>query len=83
MALAEGDWQRAIAIHAFAPVLLVGLVLIIAGAILPPAYKLQLQKQIERLEQRMGITLLLISLFMVYWLVRIIFFNKELYRLVM
>jgi hypothetical protein len=83
IALAEGNWHQAIAIHAFAPVVAIGLLLIICGAMLPKVNKIKLQKKIDWIEQRTRISLVLSSLLMIYWLIRIIFFNKELFALVM
>jgi Protein of unknown function (DUF2752) len=82
-AFVQGDWQQAIAIHAFAPVVMVGLVLVIGGALLPEPQKIQIKRHLDGWEQQTRITVLLISLFLIYWLIRIIFFNKQLYRLVM
>jgi Protein of unknown function (DUF2752) len=83
LALLQGDWSRAIAIHAFAPLALLTLIFIAAGAILPQRQKSRLSIWTAQLEKRTGISLVLTLLLIIYWLIRLIFFNHQLYLLVM
>jgi lysylphosphatidylglycerol synthetase-like protein (DUF2156 family) len=83
IALVKGDWYGAMEIHAFAPFTLLTMTFIAAGAILPKRQQVQLSYLIAHAEKRTGISLILTLLFVTYWLIRLIFFNHQLYSLVM
>jgi hypothetical protein len=83
LALVQGHWATAITIHAVAPIAWVIVLLIGLGAILPIRLRRLVGTQLARVEQRTGLTLVLLLLLMVYWLVRLIFFKELLYSLVM
>lgn len=70
-------------IHAFAPLVLLTMALIAAAALLPHRQKCRLSIWVAQVEKRTGISLVLTLLFVIYWLVRLIFFNRQLYALVM
>lgn len=71
VALADGDVQRAIVLHAFAPLALLALVLIACAGILPERYRLILSAAVARVEQRTGVMPLLLVVLLVYWAVRL------------
>jgi hypothetical protein len=78
-ALALGDWSRAMAIHAFAPVVAVVLCCILVAAFLPDSPRAKLTQPLLQLEQRTGITLIVGGTLVLYWLIRIVFFQQQLY----
>lgn len=82
-ALAIGNWQQAIALHAFAPLVALMLGVIGLAAVLPNPGRLRLINHIERWEQRTKLVWLMGGGFLIYWFIRLIFFNQQLYRLVM
>jgi hypothetical protein len=83
LALIRGDWLTAITIHAFAPMAWVIVFLIGLGAILPTHVRRMVGNRLAQVEQRTGLTLVLLLFMMVYWLVRLIFFKESFYALVM
>jgi lysylphosphatidylglycerol synthetase-like protein (DUF2156 family) len=82
-ALVKGDWSGAMAIHAFAPFALLTMAFIAAAALLPHRQTSRLSIWVAQVEKRTGISLILTLLFVTYWLIRLIFFNHQLYLLVM
>jgi hypothetical protein len=81
-ALVSGHVEQAIAIHAFAPVAL-GVLLLISYTVLGRrSQKNQIIQQVRRLEKT-GISTLLAGAFILYWLIRLLFFREALYDLVM
>lgn len=75
-ALLHGQWRAALVQHAFAPVLLAGLVLITGMALLPEAARRQGISVVARFERRTGLTALLLVGLMAYWLTRLVFFRS-------
>ena len=70
--LLEEDWVGAVQMHAFAPLVLMVLVLMAVAGILPGNYHRKLSAGIASLERHTGIfTIGLISM-VVYWLLRLI-----------
>jgi hypothetical protein len=57
--------------HAFAPVFVVGLFLVAVAAILPEKPRQQLGAYVELIEQRSGVTALLLIGLMCYWVARL------------
>ena len=82
-ALGMGNWQRSVATHAFAP--LAALVLILIGyvSIAPVSHWDWILQRCRQIEQKTGLSVLFIMLFMVYWLVRLLFFRKAFYHWVL
>ncbi len=83
VAIAHGDWQRAMTIHAFAPIAVIILTILLVAAFLPKSARIQLGNRLEKIERQSGITALLLSISLIYWLVRLLLFTNDLYRLVM
>lgn len=82
-ALLRGDWQRSLEIHAFAPVAIALIVLIITASLLPTASRRKLSHSLEQFERQTGMSAIGLSSFLGYWLIRLLFFTKQLYRFVM
>ncbi len=75
-ALLRGEWDTALAFHAFAPLILAILVLIVWASFLPERQRGWLIYQFERIERHTGLAALgLIGLF-AYWLIRLLFFYE-------
>ena len=70
--LCTGKWSAALHVHAFAPLVLLALLLIGLAAILPPSCQKRLSQAVAALERRTGITALALMGMMVYWLLRLI-----------
>ncbi len=82
-ALLQGEWDTALAFHAFAPLILAGLILIVWASFLPERQRSWLIYQFERIERRTGLAaLVLIGLF-AYWLIRLLFFYEAYLNLIM
>jgi len=81
--LGKGNWQQALKIHAFAPIALMAITLIIIAVILPPKYNQVFIQKCKNIEKNTGITTLLLAAFVTYWLIRLLIFPKNLYQLVM
>ncbi|MEO0948595.1 MAG: DUF2752 domain-containing protein [Cyanobacteria bacterium J06641_5] len=79
---ASGNWRQAMEIHAFAPVAAAIAALVVGASFMPMASRRSLGHRIERFEQRTGAAMLLAGMFLVYWLVRAIFFPDQLHDLV-
>jgi hypothetical protein len=82
-ALAQGNWQLALTIHLFAPVVLIGLLLIVGASFFSSAYRLSLAHQLQKFEQQTGIIVILLLGSTLYWLIRLLFFPEILDRFVM
>lgn len=81
--LLQGHFDHAFKIHAFAPIVVLVGGLVFSAIVLPKSSRIQLVRTINRIEQRTGITVVLIMSAFVYWLIRLFFFTKELYEWVM
>ena len=81
--LLQGHWQNGITIHAFSPLVLLGILIIIIAGLLPNKSRIWLTDKVQFIEQKTGITFIFISSLFLYWLVRLLFFPKILYSLVM
>jgi hypothetical protein len=82
LAFLEGDWQRALTLHAFAPLFLLALLVVFVTAVLPASPKERFIAILERIERRTAITALLLIALVVYWLVRLLFFREAFYLIV-
>lgn len=79
-ALGMGNWQQAMAIHAFAP--LAAIVLILMGyiSIAPVSHWRWTLRHCRLAEQKTHLSTLVIILFIVYWLIRLLFFREAFYQ---
>src|ERR1041384_1019974 len=71
IALLRGDWRNALALHAFAPCLLCALILFGCAALLPTRPRAALVATVTAIEQRTGLTILLLIGLVCYWLARL------------
>ncbi len=83
VAIAHGDWQKALIIHAFAPIAIVAFAIVLVATFLPKSTRIRLGNSLENIERQSGIAALLLSVSVLYWLVRLLFFTNDFYRLVM
>ena len=72
--LLKGHWQLAIQIHAFAPLILIGLMILPLAIVLPNSLLKRLSLKVNRLEQKSGIMAILLLSMVSYWLLRILDF---------
>ncbi len=82
-ALGAGDWQQAMVIHAFAPLAAVMLILIGYISIAPVSHWQWILQRCRLAEQKTGLSTLMIVLFIVYWLIRLLFFREAFYHWVL
>jgi hypothetical protein len=80
--LIQGQWKQAFVMHAFAPVLLVALALILFCTISPRAYAERIAQRAEFMERYTGLTTLLIGGLILYWLARLVLFQAAFVRLI-
>jgi hypothetical protein len=69
--LLQGHWQLAVQTHAFAPAILIVLIMMLVAVGLKSAYLSRFSAGVERLERKSGITAILLLGMVVYWLLRI------------
>ena len=69
--LLEGHWAESLRVHAFAPILLAGLVLLGAGLLLQGRARVVLRRSVEWLEDRLCFSVFLLWGLVVYWLLRL------------
>lgn len=82
-ALLQGDIKRSLSIHAFGAIALCLMALIVYAIVISKSRRIKLAGWLDRLEQRTKISAVLLSSFLVYWLIRLLWFRTELYQLVM
>lgn len=70
-ALIQGDWSRAITLHAFAPFVLLAVALIICSGMLPEGRRVALAEAIAAIERRTGLTSLMLIGLLLYWAARL------------
>lgn len=72
MQLLHGDIATSLKTHAFAPIFLVALALMVAVLILPESIRTNLINFVKRIETRNGVTAWGFTLLMLYWAARLI-----------
>jgi len=65
--LLHGNWRASVATHAFAPIFLLGLVVVIGISILPETARAATIQKVAAIEKYTGITTVLLISFMLYW----------------
>ena len=73
VALLRGDFAAAIGLHAFAPVLLLGLAAFAVAALLPEARRDAFAALVGRVERRTRVAYVVLAGLLVYWSVRLLF----------
>ena len=74
VALVRGDWGAAIAFHAFAPLGALCALILVAGALAPRRLRTPLAARVGAFEQRTGLAVWLAAAFLMYWLVRLLYY---------
>lgn len=69
--LVQGHWQAALNMHAFAPILLMAVVLFAITAVLPGGRQQKLLQGVAELEKRTGIIIILLLAIFIYWGLRL------------
>ncbi len=80
-ALVRGHWQQSVQLHVFAPLFLVAIGLFAMAAALPNRRREAMAARIEAAEARSGVTILLLTGLMLYWLVRLLYGHIDFARL--
>ena len=81
-ALLHGDWQTSLTYHAFAPLLLLSLVVMGVISVLPSAWRQQAIAGVNWLETRTGLVAIGLVGLMVYWAVRLLVYREAFILLV-
>ena len=72
--LLNGEWRMALQTHAFAPLLLFILILMLAAVALPSRLLDKISRNVAKLEQNTGITAIVLLSMVIYWLLRVLDF---------
>jgi uncharacterized protein YjeT (DUF2065 family) len=82
MLLLRGDLRDSIRFHAFAPLFLVLISILIVGMLLPRAIAEPLIHKAETLERRTGVTIIILGGLILYWLARLLLFPTAFAQLI-
>jgi hypothetical protein len=77
-----GDFKASLTYHAFAPVSLLGLLLVGSASLLPDQARLPMISRLELLERRSGLTIILLFALVFYWLARLLFLQAAFVQLI-
>jgi hypothetical protein len=80
--LLQGKVQDSLHFHAFAPIVLLGLVIVLAAAVLPERARQRWLDMVVAVEQRTGVVMILLAALFLYWLARLIFVNAAYVQLI-
>lgn len=69
--LLQGKWRESLSTHAFAPIFLVGLLLITVVSLLPGRWRVKAVDAVARLEKRTGFAAVVLIALMGYWGMRL------------
>ncbi len=72
MELIRGDFSSSFHTHAFAPIFLSALLLMVVTLLLPETQRIDIITKITRLETRTGVTAWVLCFLMLYWAARLI-----------
>ncbi|MBC8029170.1 MAG: DUF2752 domain-containing protein [Pyrinomonadaceae bacterium] len=72
--LLKGEVQASIEFHAFAPIFVVLIAILMTSTILPRAVSEPLIHKAERLERQTGVTIIILGGLILYWLARLLLF---------
>lgn len=73
VAMLRGDFALALGTHAFAPLLLLGLLAFAVGGLLPAAWRETFVGLVARVERRTKVAYVLLAAVLLYWSVRLLF----------
>jgi hypothetical protein len=82
IAIIQGNWSTSLSLHAFAPILLVALFLVICSTLLPQPYRRGLIAGVEVIERRTNVTGILAVGLILYWLARLLFSLETFIRII-
>ena len=68
--LLKGNCEAAVRMHAFAPLVMVVIILMTSAGILPPKYRYRITEAMATLESRSGISAIVLMAMVAYWLLR-------------
>ena len=71
VALLRGEFGRAMTLHAFAPVAIAGMALLVAASALGPQPRTRLIGWVRRIEQRSGFSVWMLAALLLYWALRL------------
>lgn len=74
MLLLQGKVDASIRFHAFAPIFLIGIVLVALAALLPKSLVQPVISETELLERQTGLTVIVLTGLILYWLARLLAF---------
>ena len=74
MLLLQGDVNASFRFHAFAPLFLLGIVMVSSAALMPKSFLQPLVLKAERLERQTGFTVIILTGLILYWLTRLLVF---------
>jgi hypothetical protein len=80
--LLSGEVWASIRFHAFAPIFLVLISILIIGTLLPRSLTGPLIHKAETLERQSGLTIIILGGLILYWLARLLFFPTAFARLI-
>lgn len=80
--LVRGEWKQALVMHAYAPIFLLVLAIITLCTIGPGHQVERLVLRTEAIESYTGITFILLSGLILYWLARLLFLQTAFVRLI-
>jgi hypothetical protein len=80
--LVHGEWRQALTMHAFAPIVVLALALITVCTIAPRTRAEWIADRTEVVERYTGLTTLLLSGLILYWLARLLILQSAFVRLI-
>ena len=81
-ALLRGEVQTAFKFHAFAPVFILLIAMLLASTMLPRTWTESFINKTEILERRTGLTIIILSGLILYWLARLLLFPSAFAQLI-
>jgi hypothetical protein len=80
--LIKGDLKTSLTYHAFAPLFLVGFLIMALASVLPDKARQVWIDKLVNLEQRSGLVLIVLTGLILYWLARLVFLNSAFVQLI-
>ena len=75
MLLLRGDLNASFKFHAFAPIFLICILMVTLAALLPKSLIQPFVLRTERLERQTGLTVIILTGLILYWLTRLVVFS--------
>lgn len=82
MLLIHGDVRASLRFHAFAPILLLFILVLVLAALLPEKLIQPIISRTEQVEGQTKFTLIILSGLILYWLARLLFLNSSFVQLI-